>query len=394
MLKMSFKRSLSWLLIIVLGIGIYLYLRPVPAAAPLSQIAVAPKTQPISLPWPSGGQAALGASGYGVLATNNVSSPAPIASIAKVITALAVLHKKPLTPGSQGPDLAIDSTDVGYYNDYYSQGGSVAKVALGEKLSEYQALQAMLIPSGNNIADSLARWAFGSPADYLIYANQMVKDMGLAKTTVGDASGFGDSTTSTADELVKIGLAALQNPIIAQVVDEPSAIVPAAGEIKNVNWLLGDSGIVGIKTGNTDKAGGCYLFAAKRQVRGQTLTVVGAILGAPQLNDAISAAKPLLQSADNGFTLVTPIHKDQALGGYRTPWGATAQAKAAKDLSLLVWKGEDLKILNQPNTLSAPVQSGSNVGTVAIKSSGQTAKTNLTLSQNLPAPSIFWRIFR
>jgi len=84
----------------------------------------------------------------------------------------------------------------------------VAKVSLGEKLSEYQALQAMLIPSGNNMADSFGRgWIFGSPEAYVTYANQMISTMGLNKTLVGDAaSGFGDSTTSTADEIgLKIG---------------------------------------------------------------------------------------------------------------------------------------------------------------------------------------------
>jgi D-alanyl-D-alanine carboxypeptidase (penicillin-binding protein 5/6) len=45
-------------------------------------------------------------------------------------------------------------------------------VQLGEELSEYQALQALLLPSANNIAETLARWAFGSIDAYNAYANQ------------------------------------------------------------------------------------------------------------------------------------------------------------------------------------------------------------------------------
>jgi D-alanyl-D-alanine carboxypeptidase (penicillin-binding protein 5/6) len=389
----TLKQLLFLILVGLAGLAAYLYFQPVPTVGPQVISVVPPATQAINLPWPATGQAAIGADGYGVLASHNNSGAVPIASLAKVITALAVLQKKPLALSTQGPELTIDSTDVGYYNNYFSQGGSVAKVSLGEKLSEYQALQAMLIPSGNNMADSLARWIFGSPEAYVAYANQMISTMGLSKTLVGDASGFGDSTTSTADELVKIGLKALQNPVIAQIVGQPTATLPVAGEIKNVNWLLGDSGVVGIKTGNTDKAGGCYLFAANRQVQGHQITVVGAVLGTPQLNDAIAAAKTLLQASDNDFSLVAPIHKGDVLATYHTAWGVTARATASKDLSLLVWKGKDIKIVNEPDSLSSPVKSGAAAGIVSLESSGQTTKTNLTLTQNLPAPSIFWRIF-
>ncbi|MBX4197380.1 D-alanyl-D-alanine carboxypeptidase [Candidatus Saccharibacteria bacterium] len=387
------RRIVFLTLMLLLAVGAYLYMRPVPVAGPLSQIVVRPKTQATDLAWPSPGQAAIGASGYGLLAAHDTDSPVPIASVAKVITALAVLQKSPISPDAKTPLLTIYQTDVDSYHYYLSQNGSVAPVSLGENLSEYQALQALLIPSANNVADSLTRWLFGSDSNYVAYANQMLKGMGLTKTTVGDASGFADNTTSTADELVKLGLKAMQNPVIAKIVSQPVATIPVAGDIKNVNWLLGDSGIVGIKTGNTDKAGGCYLFAAKRQVQNQTVTVVGAILGVGELNDAISDAKPLLESANHGFGLVTPVHKGQVLGNYRTAWGSSAQAKASKDLSLLVWKGKDIKILNEPDTLTAPVKSGSIVGKVSAVSSGVSTKTNLVLDGGLSGPSLFWRIF-
>ena len=252
----------------------------------------------------------------------------------------------------------------------------------------------MLLPTGNNIADSLARWQFDSMDKYVAYANQMIKSMGLTKTTVADASGFGDSTTSTADDLVKIGIKAMQNPVLADIVGQPAAIVPIAGDIKNINTLLGDNGVIGIKTGNTDKAGGCYLFAAKRLVQDKTVTVIGAVLGDTQLDDAINDSNTLLQASDNGFANQTIIHKGQVLANYKSAWGTMGQAKAAKDVSLLVWKGQDIKTRNQPNPIYAPVKAGTAVGSISAASDGQTAKTNLVMSQDLPGPSPLWRIFR
>jgi D-alanyl-D-alanine carboxypeptidase (penicillin-binding protein 5/6) len=193
MLKHRFRLALL-LITATAATFTYLYTRPVPPAQPTSQLIAPPKTSAITLPWPANAQAALGAQDYGVLETHNTATPVPIASVAKVITALAILQKKPLALGAQGPTLTLDATDVASYNSYVAQGGSNTKVAEGETISEYQALQALLIPSSNNMADSLVRWAFGSPSAYVTYADQMLKGGGLTKTVVGDSSGFGDTT--------------------------------------------------------------------------------------------------------------------------------------------------------------------------------------------------------
>jgi D-alanyl-D-alanine carboxypeptidase (penicillin-binding protein 5/6) len=318
----------------------------------------------------------------------------PIASIAKVITALAVLQKKPLMAYNPGPTITLDNTDLGYYNYYFLNDGSAAKVSAGEQLTEYQALQAMLIPSANNIADSLARWAFGSTDAYVTYANQMVKTMGLVHTTVGDASGFGDNTTSTADDLVKIGLKAQEEPAIVDIAGQQTANIPVAGDIKNVNWLLGSNGVIGLKTGNTDKAGGCFLFAANRQIAGKTIKVVGAVLGQPDLNSAISSAVPLLNSGDSGFQEVAVIKKGQTLGSYNVPWGTNTQAVATNDLSVLVWKGQVIKVSNTLDPIKAPAESRTAAGSVVVQNGQQKVSSSVVLAQTLPGASWHWRIFR
>ncbi|MGH7157274.1 MAG: D-alanyl-D-alanine carboxypeptidase family protein, partial [Candidatus Saccharimonadales bacterium] len=264
----------------------------------------------------------------------------------------------------------------------------------GEQISEFQALETMLLPSANNMADSLARWAFGSVNAYITYANQMVKSMGLTHTTVGDANGFTDTTTSTADDLVKLGIDALNDPALAQITSQSSAQVPAAGTIKNTNWLLGTDGVVGIKTGNTDQAGGCYLFAAQRDISGHKITLVGAVLDVPTLNDAISAAKPLIEAGDSGFEQVRAVYAGQPFGYYEPKWGKIVSFSSSQDLNLFVWKGQAIKIRSQPKNIKAPANTGTGVGTVTAQSGQQTASSSLVLNQGLAAPSWSWRIFR
>lgn len=397
-LRIMLAKSLKSLLMpagaILIGFLIFLYTRPLPSIAPTNQIVSVPKTQAISLPWPASGQAALGASGYGLLASNNTQAPLPIASIAKIITALAVLNKKPLAAGAQGPNITFAQTDVDLFNYYYVKGGSVAQVNIGETLTEYQILQAMLLPSANNMADSLATWAFGSVNAYATFANTMVKNMGLSHTVVADASGFTDNTTSTADDLVKLGIAAMGQPAIAEIVGQSTAQIPVAGTVKNVNWLLGTDGVEGIKTGNTDKAGGCYLFAAKHTIQGREVTLVGAVLGLAQLNDAISASRPIIQAADGGFENLIIIHKGQVMASYQTGWGQTSQAIAEQDVSVLAWKGQQVKILNEPGNLDTTIAAGTPVGRVAVGSGQESKSSRLILKTALTGPSWHWRIFR
>lgn len=358
-----------------------------------SRLPAAPKTQAVALPWPNGGQSALGAVGYGLLVQQNSAVPTPIGSTAKVITALAVLKQKPIPAGSQGPTITLSSQDVALFNSYYSQNGSVTQVAAGEQVSELQALQSILLPSSNNMADSLVIWAFGSVNNYLSYANRMVAQMGLKNTKVGDTNGFSDTTTSTAADLVRIGLAAMANPTIASVVSQSSAQVPVQGTVKNLNYLLGQDGIVGIKTGNTDKAGGCYLFAAKRTIQGRQLTLVGAILNQPSLASAINTTPAVLSVADSAFEFITPIHKNQVLALYHSPWDKNANLIASKDISMLTWKGAEVKISGQFESLK-PSQVGTQAGNVSVSTLNQTVSSPMILAQSLPAPSLLWRILR
>lgn len=391
MARRIFKLSLAAILILVLVSAAYLLVRPLPAIQPQLKIPANVEPQSVALPWPAYGQGALGAAGYGVLATSHEQTPLPIGSIAKVITALAVLKQKPLALNQQGPLITIDAADFASYNYYYTHDGSVARVAVGEQISEYQALQAMLLPSANNMADTLARWAFGSVDNYAAYANQMVKQLGLAQTTVSGASGFTNETVSSAEDLVNLGIAALSNPVIAQIVNQQQAVVPVAGTVNNVNWLLGEDGVIGIKTGNTDLAGGCYLFAAKRTVSGENVTVVGALLAAPSLNASIADARAVLKTVDAGFQKVTPVKKGQILAAYTSPWGGRAFGVAQKDLDLLIWKSQGARLQTSLHEVKARTKANSPVGAVNVISGSRSVDTLIVLQGPLAAPSLSWR---
>lgn len=248
------------------------------------------------LPWPSYGQAAYGVVQDGVLARSAEEAEAvPIASLAKVITALAVLKQKPLAPGEQGPAITLTEEDEALYREYVVKSGTVIQVKAGVQISQYQALQAMLLPSSNNISDTLARWAFGSIEEYNAYANNMLREIDLTDTTIADASGFSPSTKSTAADMVSIGILYMQNPVLREIALQPNAKIPFTGVVGNYNTAINKDGVVGIKVGYTEEADNTFLVADV-QGEGKDDISVAAVLGARSLPNAMKDAERLLKA--------------------------------------------------------------------------------------------------
>lgn len=227
--------------------------------------------------------------------------PAPIASAAKIITVLSILAEHPLGETEDGPVIVLDHKDVKRFEAYRQVDGSVLPVYQGMQLTQRQAFATMLLPSANNIADSLAVWAFGSLEDYRSAAQKFVAGLDLDSTTVGiDASGFDPSTTSTAHDLALLAKAAMKSPVVADLVARSEFSIPGYGRVQNTNSLLGVDGVLGLKTGTSKQAHGVFLFAAKATVQGKPTTVVGAVQGAgDRAQDAIAQAQQMLKSMND-----------------------------------------------------------------------------------------------
>lgn len=377
---------------LILAVEIAAVLQPLPPAKPALKSIGDIVGESVDLPWPAYGQSALGAQGYGLLETRGEQKAAPIASVAKVITALAILEKRPLSAGQPGPTITLGPADVASYQDYVAKGGSVAPVEVGEQISQYQALEGLLLPSANNMAFSLAVWAFGSLENYIAFTNQYVKDMGMTETVVADASGFLPQTVSSARDLVKLANKAMAHPVISQIVAKPQSTIPVAGTIQNTNWSLGSEDIVGIKTGNTDQAGGCFLFAAKKIIDGQEVVVTGAVLNAPDLTTAINASRLLAHASPTGFRTVIPIHSGQVVASYRANWEAKTTAVAKADLSLLVWRTQTVDLKSNIQSVEAGSKAGTVVGSITATAGIKSAKSVVVTQSALASPSIGWRL--
>ncbi|MGN6799942.1 MAG: D-alanyl-D-alanine carboxypeptidase family protein [Gaiellaceae bacterium] len=231
--------------------------------------------------WPAYGQAAFIVSGSSVIHGGPNQRAAPIASVAKVMTAYLVLRDHPLGIGEDGPTITLTDDDAFDTDRRRRQEESVVPVAAGEQLTELQALQALLLPSANNIAAVLARWDAGSEEGFVARMNATARSLGMTRTRYTDPSGYDDATVSTATDQVRIVERAMSVPVFASIVATSSALLPVVGIVHNTNTLLGRNGFVGVKTGSDDAAGGCFAFRAVRRTDGRRMTITGVVLGQP-----------------------------------------------------------------------------------------------------------------
>jgi D-alanyl-D-alanine carboxypeptidase (penicillin-binding protein 5/6) len=197
------------------------------------------------------------------------------------MTAYLVLRDHPLRPAEDGPTITLTAADVADTDRRRGQGESVVPVAAGEVLTERQALQALLLPSANNIAAVLARWDAGSADRFVARMNATARSLGMTHTLYTDPSGYDEGSVSTAADQLRIVNRAMRVPVFASIVATPRVTLPVAGTVYNTDRLLGHKGFVGVKTGSDAAAGGCFAFRAIRWIDGKQTTITGVVLGQP-----------------------------------------------------------------------------------------------------------------
>lgn len=374
----------------------YCLLRPLHVAGIVTGPQISTETTASQLIWPVVGQSAVGIVSSKSVVTHGIQTPAPTASVAKLITALMILRAKPLQVGEAGPLITLTASDVAIYGKYLDEQGSVVPVAAGEVISEYQMLEAMLLPSANNMADSLAIWAYGSLPAYSQAANSFVAQEGLTQTHVGvDASGYDPSTTSTAHDLVLLGELAMENPVIAHIVSLPSVTgIPLTTTVINVNHLLGQDGVVGIKTGNTNQAGGVFVSAEQTVINNKTVTTVTALMQAPTLANALATSVPFIQSTHRNFQPVTVVKAGAIVGKYTLPWGISVPVVATQDLTVTAWNDSPLSVTVHLQSIAGNAASHATVGKVTAEQLPVVSPSSVAvqLEPAVPQPSAWWRL--
>ena len=382
------------LLALVLGVVYRYQTAPLGVSAKFEDVRVnSPEAKPLS--WPSYGQSAVATKDLGVIETGGSTEAQPTASTAKLITTLAVMQRKPFSAGDQGETIKFTSADVKLYNDYVAGNGSVVAVSEGLEWTQYQALQAILLGSANNVSDSMAIWAFGSLESYRAYAQDMVRQFGMDSTTIGvDASGYDSSTTSTARDLAILALRILENPVLREITSMREVNLPGAGNVKNTNYLLAHDDIIGLKTGYIPEAGGVFVLAGRQTEAEQSQDIVAVVMGAPSGSSSVAQndAYDLYLSARSNFSYQKVITKGQSVGEVALAWAdQPTSIISGEDIGLFVWSGYPVDTIIIDSAVS--LDSTGQIGQIEVRHGAWSGSSPIRLSSSIPNPSAWWRIF-
>ncbi len=380
----------------MLAAAAFQYFRPLPVTAATSVVPLSERlgTAP-ALPWPAQGEAALFVDGPGDAGSFGGQSPVPMASTAKMMTALLVLEDHPLALNEAGPTITVTRADVNAFYAERNQGESVLPVVAGEQLSQYQLLQGLLLPSASNFAEMLATWDAGTVPAFVARMNARATTLGMSATHYADVSGFSPLSVSIPSDLIKLGQTAMLQPVFAQIVGQSQAPLPVAGVVHNLDTLLGQGGVVGIKTGHTDQAGGCFVMAADLSVDGIAVRVYGAVMGQPnELAGAFKATSALLQGLVPALHAHTVVHHNDVIARYRTAWDESGTIVASQSLTWVLLDGTSVSRQVRLDDLPATLPAGTRVGTLLLVAGPRQAEVPLVTAAPINGPGAGWRLTR
>jgi len=215
-----------------------------------------------------------------VLVASNASAKRPIASLTKIATA-AVAIDWAAAAGSDIRTLQVTVPDtitlVG--------GPNPMNLQPGDRISMRDALYSALLGSDNlaalTIADHVGRSLVTSRgknndpvAEFVGEMNRLAKAIGMTQTRFANPHGLerpGAKAYSTAADVARLSIYAMRRNAFSFIVRQPDRqikVTRASGDrtyhIRNTNELVGETGILGIKTGTTTAAGPCVSVCMER----------------------------------------------------------------------------------------------------------------------------------
>lgn len=300
-----------------------------------------------------------------VLYEKNADEQRPIASITKVMTLLLTFQ------ALESGKISVDDF-VPISEHAYSMGGSQIWLEPGEQMTLNDMLKAICVSSANDAAVAVAEYVGGSEPVFVQMMNEMAEQLGMTNTHFENACGLDqEGHLSSARDVATMSREMLLHH--TEVRDYCSiwtdTLRDGATQLVNTNKLLKSySGITGLKTGTTSKAGVCISASAERD----GLRLIAVVLGSASGKERFEAATTLLDYGFANYENITaelPSDAPQSLPVVRgTSDLVSLQYDAPQKCLIPKGQVETLDVtVELPEKLEAPVTAGTQVGTVHLK---------------------------
>ena len=308
-----------------------------------------------------------------------------MASITKLMTALVTLEN-----ARPGETVLISRQAIG-------RGGSSIFLSPGERLRVRDLLAAALIQSANDAAFALATdVGDGSFKRFVAMMNAKAAELGLDGTHYVRPDGLDVAGhVSTARDTFELARLAMQEPLVRELVRKRRAEIPPDRELKSWNDLLWTfPGLIGVKTGHTDRAGWAEVAAARRG----PATVYAVILGSPSRERRNADLEKLLEWGFDQWARFPLVRKGERYATAAVPFAEDEPLElvAAAGASKLVRFGDGTQFVQRvvaPEMVELPVSKGEKLGEIVVTSGdAEVARVDLVASRDIPEPSLQERV--
>jgi D-alanyl-D-alanine carboxypeptidase (penicillin-binding protein 5/6) len=289
-----------------------------------------------------------------------------IASTTKLMTALVARERAPLS-------------DV-FRASSYKPAAIESQIHLrrGERLTLHDLLEALLLPSANDAAMTIAEGVSGSRSDFVAAMNEKAAALGLEQTHYANPIGLDDPDNySTASDLAAVARVLLRDKVIARIVDMPRARLTTGARprtVVNRNRLVVLYPFVnGVKTGRTQRAGYVLVGSATRS----GASVISVVTGEPSEAARDSDSLALLRYGLAQFRRATVVRPRRPLAEAKVKYfdDERVDLVPARGVTLTVRRGERVgKVVDAPGSLKGPIPRGERVGTVTVSYRGRVVR--------------------
>ena len=277
-------------------------------------------------------------------------------------------------------------------------GSSLAGLQENERLSIYQVLCCLMIPSGNDAALILADYIGGGDIDKFVgMMNDKAKDLGCKNTHFANPHGLNDPNHyTTVEDMAKITKYALSLPEFANISNTvTSEVLGEDRYLVTTNWMIDENRggdyyypyANGIKTGSTgNDSGYCLVSTASKD--GYTYLCVA--YGAPYEdengenyeNGSMIDSAELYRWAFKNLAIKRIIDKNSLVKEIHLnyAWNKDKiQLSPAESYSTIMPDDVSIESIDRtfdvPESIDAPVKQGDKVGTVTLSYANQKLAT-------------------
>jgi D-alanyl-D-alanine carboxypeptidase len=316
---------------------------PAALAAPLTYPVQVAEPWPVpDAPFPTAPSWVLFDGGAGAtIASRAADEERAIASVTKIMTGLLVV------------ELADFSDEVTISAAAAATGEKEIDLVAGETVTVEDLFKALMVHSANDAATALAEHLAGSLEGFVELMNDRAESLGLLHTSFSNPHGL-DATNhySSANDLVTMTREAMQHEEFAEAVRLQSFSFPPDPEgnpriAETTNLMLADyPGMIGVKTGFTNRALLTFVAAAERDGR----QVIVVVLGSDGQRAHFADARLLLDYAFSGMPYYAMLSSGNPYAS-RTPRVDPAPLSVSRDAEAYLHLAAQGVFLDPPSSI-------------------------------------------